>query len=437
MPAALMVVGLGNGDEGKGAVVDHLVRRHGIRRVVRFNGGAQALHHVVCEGEVHGFSQFGAGTFAGAETLLSRFMLFEPLAFCREAHALATLGIPDPFSLVTVSASAPVITPLNVLTNRILELHRGEARHGSCGMGIGLTQGDTEALGDGALRAGDLPHPALLREKLAVIRKRRLADVAAVEGAETRDLIQRLTELDLEELALFYGEFAEHFRIASEEQVWETISRHDLVFEGAQGVLLDQRLGFFPHVTRSNTTFENAETLLREAGCEGQGLRIGLLRGYATRHGAGPLPTETAELNPSPCDNGPNAWQGAFRTGWFDAVSTRYALEVTGGVDLLCLTNLDRLAGREGLKAAVSYHPDEYYRSRTIPCVAPEEELLRQRTAALMHACPEYVRLPSIRNHNPEELFRYTDAISELLHHKVGLISARPDHHKLYQEDFV
>ena len=69
MPRATMVVGLGNGDEGKGSLVDHLVRKEGVRHVVRFNGGAQALHHVVDGDRMHGFSQFGAGTLAGAETV--------------------------------------------------------------------------------------------------------------------------------------------------------------------------------------------------------------------------------------------------------------------------------------------------------------------------------------------------------------------------------
>lgn len=433
MPDAWIVVGLGNGDEGKGAVVDHLVRRHKIRRVVRFNGGAQALHHVVCAGKVHGFSQFGAGTFAGAGTVLSRFMLFEPLAFCREAHTLSTLGIPEPFSMVTVSARAPVITPLNILANRILELDRGCGRHGSCGMGIGLTQGDVEALGEEALYAGDLVRPAALKEKLVCIQQRRLKEVSEIESEATRDLRVRLAGFDIQDLALFYGEFAQRVRIADEEQVLEIIAQEDTVFEGAQGVLLDQRWGFFPHVTRSTTTFENAETLLEEAGCRGRRLRIGLLRGYGTRHGAGPFPTEAADLALEPCHNRTNAWQGAFRTGWFDAVSGRYALKVTGGVDLLGLTNLDRLAGRKGLKAAVRYGPDRDFPDGTIPQVPPDLETLRQRTDAFMDAQPEYAPLPPIQHDDPSALFRYADVIGELLGQDVELISARADHHKLYR----
>ena len=435
MPNALIVVGLGHGDEGKGSVVDHLVRKHRIRQVVRFNGGAQALHHVVCGGRVHGFSQFGAGTFAGARTVLSRFVLFEPLAFCREAHVLATLGIPDPFTRVTVSARAPVITPLNVLTNRILEIHRDQGRHGSCGMGIGLTQGDVETLGEAALYAGDLADPLALREKLRLIRRRRLEEVGGIEGEATRELKAQLAAFDLEDLAQFYGEFAGQMRVASEEQVLELIAGEDTVFEGAQGVLLDQRWGFFPHVTRSTTTFENAETLLHEAGCRGWRVRIGLLRGYGTRHGAGPFPTESAELAVEPCHNRTNDWQGAFRTGWFDAVAARYALDAAGGVDLLGLTNLDRLAGHEELKAAVQYRPGSLFPDGLIPQAPPDLEMLRKGTRALALAQPEYAPLPPIRHHNPAGLFRYADAIGELLGQYVELISARADYRKFYRED--
>ncbi len=433
MPAAFIVIGLGFGDEGKGSVVDHLVRRHGVQAVVRFNGGAQARHYVVTEGRRHGFSQFGAGTFAGAETVLSRFMLFEPLAFCREAQALSELGVPDPFARVIVSEQAPLLTPINVLANRIRELNRGESRHGSCGMGIGLTQQDVDRLGTEALTVGDCRHPAVLREKLAELHRRRVGEVAAVESDETAAEIRRLKELDLEDLASFYGEFADRLRIESDVRLTERISRHDLVFEGAQGVLLDQRLGFFPHVTRSTTTFANAETLLREAGRAGAGERIGLLRGYATRHGAGPLPTETSELQVPPCDNESNPWQGAFRTGWFDAVSARYALAAAGGVDLLGLTNLDRLAGCCALRAAVRYRPEAPFPEGEIPSAAPDLQALRQRTEALKDARLEYATLPPIAAAETAELLRYADAVGELLEHTVGLLSARPDAHKLYR----
>ncbi len=436
MPRAIMVLGLGNGDEGKGSMVDHLVRREGIRQVVRFNGGAQALHHVVDAGRTHGFSQFGSGTLAGAQTVLSRFMLFEPLAFCREARTLSQIGIPDPYALVTVSARTPVIPQANILTNKILEIHRGDGRHGSCGMGIGLTQGDVEEFGAQAVYAEDLFHPTLLREKLELVWKRRLEAVQDTHSAETHVLRTQLATADLDDLVSFYGEFAQRIRIVPDAEILERIVREDTVFEGAQGVLLDQQWGFFPHVTRSNTTFANAETLLEEAKYQGQRVRLGLLRAYGTRHGAGPFPTETADLAVEPCHNAPNPWQGAFRTGWFDAVTARYALDVVGGVDLLGLTNLDRLIGIDGMKAAARYRPEAHFPqgSILIPSELPLQES-RRRTEALLTAHPDYRSLPSIPSDTPDAYFRYADAIAELIGNAIDLISARPDHHKLYRNN--
>lgn len=434
MARAMMVVGLGNGDEGKGSLVDHLVRKEGVRHVVRFNGGAQALHHVVDGDQVHGFSQFGAGTLAGAETILSRFMLFEPLAFCREARTLADRGIADPYAMVTLSARAPIIPQANILTNRILEIQRGQGRHGSCGMGIGLTQGDVEALGAQAIYVGDLLHPTLLREKLDLIQHRRIESVRGIDSPETHTLRTQLVTADLDDLVEFYGEFAERIRIVPDEAILEILAHKDTVFEGAQGVLLDQQWGFFPHVTRSTTTFENAETLLDESGFEGERVRLGLLRAYGTRHGAGPFPTETDALRVAPCHNAVNPWQGAFRTGWFDAVTARYALDVVGTVDLLALTNLDRLFGLTGMKAATAYHATAALPQGKIPLLPlnlSDQTPSQQRTEALFQADPIYHSLPSIVASDNNSYVHYADAITQLISHKIGLLSIRADQHKI------
>jgi adenylosuccinate synthase len=431
---AILMVGLGNGDEGKGSVVDHLVRKEGIRQVVRFNGGAQALHHVVTDGRAHGFSQFGSGTLAGARTVLSRFMLFEPLAFCREALTLSQLGVPDPYGLVTLSGRAPIIPPANILANRVLEIKRGVGRHGSCGMGIGLTQGDVEELGAAALYADDLLHPARLRAKLDLIRQRRLETVRHIDSAETREQRTQIETADLDDLTDFYTEFAERIRIVPDEEISEILFHEDTVFEGAQGVLLDQEWGFFPHVTRSTTTFANAERLLHEAGFSGEIRRVGLLRAYGTRHGAGPFPTETDALTVTPCHNATNPWQGAFRTGWFDAVTARYALSIVGGVDILGLTNLDRLVGIDSLKAAATYRSGPYFPNGVLPPHLLNQAESRQRTEALLRVVPEYRSLPSVHHDRPDAYFPYADAIAELLGHPIDLLSARPDNLKLHRK---
>lgn len=434
MPRAFLVIGLGYGDEGKGSLVDHLVRKHGIRQVVRFNGGAQARHHVVAAETVHGFSQFGAGTLAGARTVLSRFMLFEPLAFCREAESLTKIGIADPFSRVTVCADAPIILPANILTNRILEIERGEGRHGSCGMGIGLTQADVEAFGQDALYVGDLAHPDVLRDKVHFLWQRRIEAVRDIQSEATLELREQLAQFDIDDLLAFYEEFAGYVRIAQEEDICRLLRSEDTIFEGAQGVLLDQHCGFFPHVTRSNTTFANAERLLEEAEFSGDRVRIGLLRGYGTRHGAGPFPTETRALYVAPCHNAINPWQGPFRTGWFDGVAARYALKSVGGVDLLGLTNLDRLVGIGPLQAAATYQNQQDFPGGEIPPISSDLPVLSARTSKLLDAAPDYVQISPVMSGESCALFRYADTLAEIIGQKVDLVSACAEHHKLYRK---
>jgi adenylosuccinate synthase len=118
-----------------------------------------------------------------------------------------------------------------------------------------------------------------------------------------------------------------------------------VIFEGAQGVLLDEWHGFHPHTTWSTTTLANADQLLVEANYDGSVTRMGLTRAYATRHGAGPFVTEDAILTQMLPDarNGVHTWQQGFRVGWLDLVLLRYALAVAGKIDSLAVTCLDRI----------------------------------------------------------------------------------------------
>jgi adenylosuccinate synthase len=129
------------------------------------------------------------------------------------------------------------------------------------------------------------------------------------------------------------------------------------VFEGAQGVLLDEWVGFHPFTTWSTCTFENASSLLREHGSPIDAYRLGVLRAHATRHGAGPFPTSCAELPPAVTEehNASGPWQGHFRIGWLDAVLSRYAIAACGRVDGLALTHLDRFPPGIPWKVSLGY----------------------------------------------------------------------------------
>lgn len=343
MPRALLVTGCGYGDEGKGSVVDYLVRKTGPGLVVRHNGGAQAAHNVVTfHGRNHTFAQWGSGTFAGARTFLSKHMITHPLAMINEAKHLREVGISDPWEMLTVDERALVITPYHQAANRIREMMRGDARHGSCGVGVGEAYEDREK--PHAIRFGDLGDRGLLRDKLDAVRREKatLSDGAFEHGNTDMFLDDGFLDSTIEKFRAVAG----MVRISKTADEFEILRSHEtVIFEGAQGVLLDQFRGVQPWTTWSNTTSENARAMLDGLGFDIT--KIGVLRAYVTRHGPGPLATFDAALTSAIPDthNNWNQWQRDFRCGWFDVPLARHAIEIEGGIDRLAITNVDRLAG--------------------------------------------------------------------------------------------
>jgi len=349
---AYILVDLGFGDAGKGLLTDFLARRLGGGLVVRYNGGAQAGHNVVTpEGRHHTFSQFGAGSFvAGARTYLSRHMVVHPTALLVEGDLLQEKGLLDVYSRLRISAEALVITPFHQAANRIREMARGDARHGSCGVGVGETVADALNNPETSLRAVDLLCATNLRQKLQAIRAQKHQQIRPLcEGISHPLLDEELTLFHRDEALECWLAAIERIRqlelIATDETLRQWAEESEgVIFEGAQGVLLDGEAGFHPYTTWSNCTTQNAEALLRAQFAGATTHRVGILRCHAVRHGPGPLPTETRALPPLIAEhNCFNPWQGAVRYGWFDAVLARYALDVTGGVDFLAITHLDLL----------------------------------------------------------------------------------------------
>lgn len=330
----LIVVDLGFGDAGKGATVDWLCSPAadlGVAAVVRFNGGAQAAHNVVADGRHHTFAQFGSGTFTAVPTLLSRHMLVEPIALAAESDRLAALGVPDPLGLLAVDGRALLTTPIHIAANRAREDARGSSRHGSCGRGIGETA--WYALDHDAPTVADCRTPAVLRAKLDRLAAHHAALIEpSAHGYESIDT-----------LVTMYGEFAHAVRITDgDDALAHAAARGRLVFEGAQGVLLDEWRGFHPHTTWSTVEPRNARAMI--AGIGGSAAVLGLTRTYMTRHGAGPLPTEAPLDLPEP-HNGTGPYQGAFRQGHLDPILLRYAIDVCGGIDGLVVNHLDTGTG--------------------------------------------------------------------------------------------
>lgn len=359
-----MVVGLGFGDEGKGSVVDFLARKHESTVVVRHNGGAQAAHHVaLTDGRQHTFAQFGSGTFVpGCRTHLSAYMLVNPIFMMREEVHLKEVGVTDAFERTTISRAALITNPFQVASNRLKEMARAGGRHGSCGMGIGETMADFATHPEDAILASDLASPETLRNKLGISQGRKHDELCGLDTSTMTPAMWREWELLTDTTVVNacvdrYKAFAKLVRIVDGNYLPD-LFRGDgsIIFEGAQGVLLDQDYGFFPYVTRSSTTLKNALTLLDgfEGYCDVK--KFGILRAYSTRHGAGPFPTEDTSLNLPDTHNGTGPWQESFRVGPLDLVLTRYALDAVGGVDEIVMTNVDRL--RKGVRHKVCSNYD-------------------------------------------------------------------------------
>lgn len=327
------VVGLGFGDEGKGGCVDYLCRTRDVSLVVRHNGGAQAGHNVVTEdGRHHEFSQWGSGTLASVPTYLSRFMVVDPLALEPEADHLREIGVEDPWSMLYIDPQALVVTPYHRGLQRLRELVRGDGRHGTCGIGFGEAVRQSIEEPGISLRWEDLRWTTQARLKLE------RAKIWCARGyggdGDSEDALTLLYENP--------HDVAQEMATVA-ERVGDLVPILDegLMFEGAQGVLLDQDHGFHPNTTWSRTTFANADTLSDEAGIP-RPRRIGVTRAYGYRHGPGPFPTEDATWKPASEPH--NAWdehRGPPRYGALDLVLLKYAIDCCGGIDELAITHLD------------------------------------------------------------------------------------------------
>ncbi|MDH3295165.1 MAG: adenylosuccinate synthetase [Acidimicrobiia bacterium] len=312
---ARIVVDLGFGDSGKGLTVDHLVEQApDTSLVVRFSGGHQVGHTVVRGGRCHTFSNFGAGTLLGAPTYyLPDTTLFPPAALL-ERRALTPVE-PE----VLVHPLAMVTTTYDVAWNQATERVN---RHGSCGVGFGAT---VERHQKGiALYAKDLTNSWVTGHKLAAVNAyyRARAAGSAVEAAYETEV----TDLDDEVFAAIGRQFIETVTLVTADGL--PADRPNLVFEGSQGIMLDQIHGIFPHVTRADTTSKGALALLRSIGWADPVDIHYVTRCYQTRHGNGPMSSiDPVALGHTEAEaNVTNRYQGEFRTAELDLDLINYAL---------------------------------------------------------------------------------------------------------------
>jgi adenylosuccinate synthase len=352
MTTVTAVIGANFGDEGKGLMTDALASRKPAHTlVVRANGGAQAGHTVVTpEGRRHVFGHVGSGTFCEATTLLSRYFVSHPLLLDKEWRALSDLA-----PRVLVDGRSLVTTPFDMLVNQMVERSRGTRRHGSCGVGFHETI-ERSLRPEFRIHVKDMARTDRLRERLETIRHvylpERLSTLDLTPDAREQELLQSPS------LATAFQDSAQRFlqRVQVIPDLEALAAFDHAIFEGAQGLLLDEDHPWFPHVTHSKTGLKNVVALMQEANLNELNA-VYVTRWYMTRHGAGPFPSELAgkpSLAIQDRTNLPNDWQGSLRFGLLDLDTLRESIHadlchangmnVDASIAITCLDQMGSLS---------------------------------------------------------------------------------------------
>ena len=330
MRTAYVVIGANFGDEAKGKTVDAIVARilqQGKRPLVcRFNGGSQAGHTVIVNGVRHVFSHVGSGGLRGAPTYLSQHFIANFFTLAKELDILHSHG---KFVEVMVCPKARITMLADMVINNMVERRRGTNRHGSCGLGINETVTRCEAeSGKFALFAYHIDRASFdlsgrgiedLAQHMYMICNEWIPKRLYSLGFTPNDLTDELKQIvTLESIR----KQAEHMVNLARQRVTIMTPGHmhvndyEIVFEGAQGLMLDEFMGFFPHVTRSMTGLPNAIEAAQVLEVN-RLMPIYTTRAYLTRHGAGPLSHEGekfAEVDTiEDATNIENEWQGQIR----------------------------------------------------------------------------------------------------------------------------
>lgn len=324
---ARAVIGANFGDEGKGLVVDWLCATQGAGIVVRYNGGSQAGHTVVIPGGTrHVFSHFGSGTFLGVPTFLSQFFVLNPIKFFDELDLLHKLGVKP---IVYAHPECVVTTFADMIINQRIENKRAGKRHGSCGLGVRETI-ERSTIPELKITMSDLWNAsASLQSKLEQI----CGQYAAFRTGEKIDFPNAV-----DVFVAGCAQFADRVHPLGIGQC------KDPIFEGAQGLLLDQdNKEYFPHVTPSSTGLKNVRALCSQAGIE-EIEPYFVSRTYLTRHGAGPLPSEDAGLRFEDDTNVEHDYQGRIRFAPLDedGLIDRCAKDAAGMEWTLVMTHCDQ-----------------------------------------------------------------------------------------------
>ena len=345
MPATV-IVGAQWGDEGKGKIVDLLAQESDV--VCRYQGGPNAGHTIIAEGETWKIRQIPTGILSGKVSVIGAGCVVDPQVLLDELDQLESRGIAtEPFKL---SGNAHLIMPWHVAIDRASERRLGELQIGTTRRGIGPAYADKASrLG---IRVQDVLDPKILRQKI---------EVALAEKNVWLEKVYEVEPFDLEEVAASHEAYARRLRpyVADTSLLVDRVLREGqaVLFEGAQGTLLDLDHGTYPFVTSSNPIAASAATGIG-IGPNRLDAIVGVAKSYVTRVGEGPLPSEI----PSPQQEQVRDLGGEFgtvtgrtrRCGWLDLVALRYAVRLNG-ITSLALTKLDVLSTFAEIPVCVRY----------------------------------------------------------------------------------
>jgi len=418
MSNSLIVVGAQWGDEGKGKVIDLLTSQ--AEAVVRFQGGHNAGHTLVINGQKTVLHLIPSGIFNDAKCIIGNGVVLHIPTLLDEIKSLITKNI-DIESKLLISSQCPLILPTHILLDDARENALGNQAIGTTGRGIGPAYEDKVARR--AIHLMDLLDPVIFKQKLSAL--------MSYHNFILESLYQAKPE-DTEKVGDLWLSFVDNIRpfIADTTSVINAMlkNKSNVLFEGAQGSMLDIDHGTYPYVTSSNTVAGAAST--------GTGIGpgvfnkiLGITKAYTTRVGSGPFPTELND------DNGKHLADvgvefGATtgrprRCGWLDVVALRKAI-INNSISHLCLTKLDVLDGLDEVYVAVEYEilGDRY---STMPNINKEHLINCKPIYKKFEGWKESTSGATTINQLPEQAKQFIAGIESLLSTKVALISTGPD----------
>ena len=414
----VIVIGAQWGDEGKGKIVDLLTER--CAAVVRFQGGHNAGHTLVIDGKKTVLHLIPSGILhPQVQCFIGNGVVVSPAALLEEIQTLAGQGV-DALARLRISPACPLVLPSHVALDRARELARGTLAIGTTGRGIGPAYEDKVARR--GVRVGDLFHRERLAAKLGELLDYHNFVLRHYYSVDTVDFQQTL------ESSLAAAEVLRPLVTDVSEQL-NRLRREgrDVLFEGAQGALLDVDLGTYPYVTSSNTTAGGAATGSGIGPAWFDGI-LGVVKAYTTRVGAGPFPTELLDENGAYLARRGHEFGSTTgrprRCGWFDAPALRRSV-VMNSLTSLCITKLDVLDELDAIRIAVGYRVD-----------GEPMESLPIGAEAVADCEPIYEEMPGWRSSTvgaptiddlPAAARAYLRRIEEIVDVPVDMISTGPD----------